>query len=65
MIYFTDETQPFIEEDLPFDQAQHISCYSTDEFVVLKQQDGTGECLHVVLLERADVRDLIEFLESL
>ena len=44
------------------DRAQPISVESSEDFIILSQQDGTNEQTHCVLLEKRDIRALIEVL---
>ena len=50
----------------PFDKpdyAQPLSVEPSDEFIVLIQRDGMGECQHCILVERRDKDALIEALQ--
>lgn len=63
-ILFNQRTPEFNDDpalDAP-DRAQPLAVDPSDHFVVLTQQDGAGDRLHCVLIERRDVRTLIEAL---
>ena len=53
-----DENPLFDEPDY----AQPLSVEPSDDFIVLTQWDGTGECQHCILVERRDKQALIEAL---
>ena len=44
------------------DYAQPLSVEPADDFIILTQWDGTGECQHCILVERRDKQALIEAL---
>lgn len=44
------------------DYAQPLSVEPADDFIVLTQWDGAGECQHCILVERRDKQALIEAL---
>ena len=44
------------------DYAQPLTVEPRDDFIVLTQWDGTGECQHRILVERRDKQALIESL---
>ena len=59
IIHEYDENPLFDEPDY----AQPLSVEPSDDFIVLTQWDGTGECQHCILVERRDVAALIEALQ--
>ena len=59
IIHEYDENPLFDEPDY----AQPLSVEPCDNFIVLTQWDGTGECLYCILVERRDVQALIEALQ--
>ena len=59
IIHGYDENPLFDEPDY----AQPLSVEPSDDFIVLTQWDGTGECQHCILVERRDVQALIEALQ--
>ena len=58
IIHEYDETPLFDEPD----HAQPLSVEPSDDFIVLTQWDGTGECQHCILVERRDKHAFIEAL---
>ena len=58
IIHEYDENPLF---DAP-DYAQPLSVEPSDDFIILTQWDGTGECQHCILVERRDKQALIEAL---
>ena len=44
------------------DYAQPLSVEPSEDFIVLTQWDGTGECQHCILVERRDRQAFIEAL---
>ena len=44
------------------DYAQPLSVEPADDFIILTQWDGTGECQHCILVERRDKQALIDAL---
>jgi len=59
IIHEYDENPLFDEPDY----AQPLSVEPCDNFIVLIQWDGTGECLHYILVERRDKQAFIEALQ--
>lgn len=56
--YEYDENPLFDEPDY----AQPLSVTHSDDFIVLTQWDGNGECQHCILVERRDKQALLEAL---
>lgn len=65
MTILFDKIIPEFDPDPKFaewERAQPISVEPSDNFIVLTQWDGTGECQHCILVERRDKQALIEAL---
>ena len=58
IIHKYDENPLFDEPDY----SQPLSVEPSDDFIVLTQWDGTGECQHCILVERRDKQAFIEAL---
>ena len=58
IIHEYDENPLFDEPDY----AQPLSVEPSDDYIVLTQWDGTGECQRCILVERRDKQALIEAL---
>ena len=58
-IIYDYDPHPLFDEP---DYAQPLSVEPSDDFIVLTQWDGTGECQHCILVERRDKQALIEAL---
>lgn len=59
IIYEFDTDPKFAE----YDRAQPVAVDPSDTFVVLTQWDSGGKFQHTILVERRDVRALIEALQ--
>ena len=58
IVHEYDENPLFDEPDY----AQPLSVEPSDDFIVLTQWDGTGECQHCILVERRDKQAFIDAL---
>jgi hypothetical protein len=68
MTILVNQNSPDFDEDPIYqepDRAQPITIYCGNDFIVLTQQDGTGECEHCILVEFRDVPALIDALRDL
>ena len=58
-IVYDYDPHPLFDEP---DYVQPLSVDPSDDFIVLTQWDGTGECQHCILVERRDKQAFIEAL---
>lgn len=65
-LLLNQDASPFDDSDEleKEDRAQPIAIEQRNAFIVLWQQDGSGDCTHCILLERRDIPAFINMLQG-